>query len=173
MVENVKKLDIACGQTKSEGWIGVDIAPGDGVDIVHDLEVFPWPFEDNSIDEARCSHYVEHTKDLLKWFDEVYRILKPGAQIQVIAPYYTSMRCWQDPTHTRAISEATFLYANKSWREANKLNHYPVSCDFDYSYGYNMDPAWAMRSEESRAFAIRHYWNVVMDIVVTMTKRAL
>ena len=32
---------------------------------------------------------------------------------QIWAPYYTSMRCWQDPTHTRAISEATFLYANK------------------------------------------------------------
>jgi hypothetical protein len=61
------KLDIACGQAKKEGFIGVDIARLPGVDIVHDLEQFPWPFDDNSIEEARCSHYVEHTKDLLNF----------------------------------------------------------------------------------------------------------
>lgn len=171
MVDDKKRLDIACGQTRPDGWIGVDWAAGEKVDVVHDLEVFPWPFEDNSIDEARCSHYIEHTKDLFKWFDEVYRILKPGGQIQIWAPYYNNMRCWQDPTHTRAISEATFLYANKGWREQNKLDHYPIKCDFDYSYGYAIDPVWAMKSEEARAFAIKHYTNVVNDIIVTMTKR--
>ncbi len=165
------KLDIACGQTRPEGWTGIDIAPGENVDIVADLEVFPWPIESESVDEARCSHFIEHTKDLLKFFDEVYRILKPGGKCQVIAPYYNSIRAWQDPTHTRAISEHTFLYANKKWREDNKLNHYPVSCDFDFTFGYNIDPYWANRHEEARAFAIKHYTNVVHDIQVTLVKR--
>ena len=35
------KLDIACGANKREGFIGVDIAPGHGVDHVCDLEQFP------------------------------------------------------------------------------------------------------------------------------------
>ena len=59
------KLDIACGQNKQKGFTGVDIAPGNGVDIVWDLEQFPWtPFKDNSVEEFYVSHYAEHTKDL-------------------------------------------------------------------------------------------------------------
>lgn len=164
------KLDVACGQNKKEGFTGVDIA-GDA-DIIHDLEVFPWPFEDNSVEEAHCSHFIEHTKDLFKFFDELYRIMKPGANCTILAPYYSSVRAWQDPTHTRAISEMTFLYANKGWREANKLDHYPIKADFDFSYGYALDPYWQLKSQETQAFAIKHYINVVSDIQVTMTKKA-
>jgi len=163
------KLDIAAGQNKKEGFTGIDIMPGS--DIVHDLEQFPWPIESESVEEAHCSHYIEHTKDLFKFFDELYRILKPGAKCTIIAPYYSSIRAWQDPTHTRAISEATYLYANKGWREQNKLDHYPVSCDFDYTYGYAFHPAWQSRSEEARSFAVGHYINVVTDIMATLTKR--
>ena len=163
------KLDIAAGQNKKEGFTGIDIMPGS--DIVHDLEQFPWPIETASVDEAHCSHYIEHTKDLLKFFDEIYRILKPGAKCTIIAPYYSSIRAWQDPTHTRAISEATFLYTNKQWREANKLDHYGITCDFDFTYGYAFNPSWQSRSEESRAFAVAHYINVVSDIMATLIKR--
>jgi len=103
--------------------------------------------------------------------EEVYRILKPGGKIKVIAPYYNSMRAWQDPTHKRAISEATFLYFNKGWRDTNKLDHYDITSDFDFVYGYDMVNEWAMKNEESRNFAIKHYTNVISDIHVTLTKK--
>lgn len=103
--------------------------------------------------------------------NECHRILKPGGKMQVIAPYYTSIRCWQDPTHKRAISEATFLYFNKQWRETNGLGHYPITADFDFEYGYQLEPDWANRSHEAQAFAIRTYCNVVSDIMLTLTKR--
>jgi hypothetical protein len=102
---------------------------------------------------------------------ELYRIMKVGAKCSIIAPYYASMRCWQDPTHTRAISESTFLYYNKDWRIMNKLDHYPIHCDFDFAYGYDLTPDWAARSEDARNFAIRHYINVVNDIHVTLTRK--
>ena len=53
----------------------------------------------------------------------------------------------------------------------NLLDHYPVSCDFDFSYGYILDPAWQTRSQEAQAFAIKHYINVVTDIQVQLVKR--
>lgn len=166
------RLDIACGQMKTDGYFGVDIANEKGVDMVYDLEKFPWPFPDNSVDEAVCNHYIEHTRDIIKFMDEIYRILAPGARITIRAPYYNSMRAWQDPTHTREISESTFLYYNKGWRETNKLSYYPIKADFDFNFGYEFAPDWAMRSEEAKAFAIRHYTNVVSDIIVMLTKRA-
>ena len=203
---NESRLNLACGQSKIEGYFGIDIKPGDTVDATMDLEQFPWDIESESAEEIICSHYVEHTptdtlaKRLLKliaenndyehlqqkvaeidlnapsdglilFMDEVYRILKPGGRIKVIAPYYNSMRCWQDPTHKRAISEATFLYFNKQWRETNKLDHYGIQSDFDFVYGYDITPEWANRSEEARNFAIKHYTNVINDIHVTLTKK--
>ena len=165
------KIDLACGQNKQPGHIGVDIT-GD-CDIKFDLTTFPWTFaEDNSVDELFCSHYVEHTPDLIAFMDECWRILKPGGKMTVIAPYYNSIRCWQDPTHTRAISEATFLYFNSEWRKVNKLDHYFIKSDFDFSYGFSLTPEWANRSADAQIFAIRHYTNVVNDIVVNLVKRA-
>jgi hypothetical protein len=82
------------------------------------------------------------------------------------------MRAWQDPTHKRAISETSFLYFNKAWREVNKIDHcIGAECDFDFQYGYVLAPYWANRNEEARAFAIQHYINVVSDIQVILTKR--
>jgi SAM-dependent methyltransferase len=165
------KLDIACGQNKKEGFTGIDSIKVAGVDIVHDLDKFPWPFEDNSVEEINCSHYLEHTGDLCRFMDECYRILIPGGKMQVVSPYYTSVRCWQDPTHKRAISEMTFMYFNAGWRLSQKLDHYPIRCDFDFTYGYSINAPWNQKAEEARNFAITHYVNVVSDIFVTLTKR--
>lgn len=169
--EPLVKISIACGQNKPEGFIGVDIVEMEGVDVVHDLNELPWPFEDESVDEIECSHYVEHVDDLISFMDECHRILKPGGKMSVIAPYYSSIRAWQDPTHVRAISEMTWFYYNKEWRNANKLDHYGIRSDFDFVWGYAWVQPWASRSEEARNFALNHYINVVSDIYVTLTKK--
>lgn len=165
------KLDLACGSNKVEGFTGVDRVKTKSVDIVHDLEKFPWPFKTDSVDEVVVNHYIEHSSDLFAFMNELHRIMKPGARATITAPYYSSMRAWQDPTHTRAISEATFLYFNQEWLKQNKLDHYDVAADFDFSYGYSFYPEWASRSEEARAFAIKHYNNVISDIQVVLVKR--
>lgn len=190
--EKVLKLSLACGDNKPEGFMGVDIAKTPAVDYVQDLMKFPWSqFKDNSVDEIEISHYVEHIPHgdgyhdpFFQFFDEIWRILKPAefdpanpniatkGIVRIVSPYYSSMRAWQDPTHQRAISEASFLYLNKEWRVANKLDHYDVSCDFDFSYGYIVNPNWANRSQESQAFAIQWYINAVSDIQVMLVKRS-
>jgi len=153
---------------------------------------------DNSVDEIDISMFVEHIPHIIeghgmKWgyddcfylfFDQIHRILKPvefdpsnpnipiKGFARIVTPYYSSMRCFQDPTHYRAISEASYLYLNKKWREDNKLDHYPVKCDFDYTYGYNLDPALANRNIEFQQLAIKNDINAVSDIIVTLMKRA-
>ena len=185
------RLSLACGGNKPEGFKGVDIVKTDDADYVQDLLKFPWSqFADNSVDEIECSNFVEHIPhgdsrhDLFfQFFDEIHRILKPATFspenpnipisgfARIVCPYYSSLRAWQDPTHHRAISEASFLYLNKQWRIDNKLDHYPVSGDFDFSYGYVLTPEWQTRSQEAQTFAIAHYINVVSDIQVQLIKR--
>ena len=178
---NEKKLNLACGNNKVEGFFGIDLVKTETADAAMDLEWYPWDIESESVEEIICSHYVEHTSDLIKFMDEVYRILSPkvvdadgvehGGRIKIIAPYYTSIRCWQDPTHKRAISEATFLYFNKNWRDMNKLDHYGIKSDFDFTYGYDISPDWSSRSQEAKDFAMKHYFNVINDIHIVLTKR--
>jgi len=185
------KLSLACGGNKPEGFKGVDITKTKDTDFIQDLLIFPWDqFADSSVDEIECANFVEHIPHgdsrhdpFFQFFDELYRILKPAefdpanpniplhGFARILCPYYSSMRAWQDPTHQRAISEASFLYLNKQWRIDNSLDHYPVSCDFDFSYGYVLSPDWQNRSQEAQAFAIAHYNNVVTDIQIQLVKR--
>lgn len=167
------KLDIACGSNKQKGFWGVDIVKeGTQADQQIDLEVFPWPFEDNSVDEAFCSHYIEHTKDLIKFMNEVHRILKPGAKVNFIAPYYSSVRAWQDPTHTRAISEPTFLYYDQDWLKANKLDHYPITADFKVvKINYAISEEYTGKSQEAIQYAASHFINVINDINIVLQKK--
>lgn len=166
------KLDIACGRDKKPGFTGIDIAPGEGVDIVHDLNVYPWPIADSTVSEAHISHYVEHTPDLMKFMNELWRVCEAGAKVTIVCPYYTSIRAWQDPTHTRAISEATWLYFNKTWREENRLGQYPITCDFEAgNIMLFFNEPWNQKSEEARRFALTHYFNAVSDILVELTAK--
>jgi len=167
------KLDIACGQNKQEGFTGVDVAPTSQADVIHDLTQFPWPFEENSVEEAFCSHYVEHTPDLIGFMNELWRIMAPGAQVRIVHPHSRSDRAFQDPTHVRFIPETGWAYFARDWREANKLDHYPIICDFGivnmFYSGWN--PPWESRSEAARQFALTHYWNVALDVVVDLQAR--
>ncbi len=175
------KLNVACGQIRQDGFIGIDKIKTDATDIVHNLDIIPWPIPDNCVDEALISHYVEHVISLIEFMDEIYRIMKSpytnkdgetiSSKVTIIAPYYSSMRSIQDPTHVRSICEASFLYYNKQWRETNKLDHYGIKSDFDFVYGYSIDQAWATRAEEARVFAMKHYINVITDLQVTLTKK--
>ena len=168
------KLDLACGQNKQPNFTGVDIAAVEGVDVVHDLRQAPWPFADESVEEVHCSHFLEHLDgaERIAFMHELYRVLITGGKATMIFPYYSSMRAVQDPTHKwPPVAEASFLYFNQAWLKENRLDHYPITCDFDFNFGYNIPNDVAVRSQEARDFAIRHYWNAVSDGIITLTKR--
>ena len=185
---NVIAVDLGCGQNKAtkeffsqnmnvepDKVIGVDIAKCEGVDIVHDLTRFPYPFKDESVDAIYASHFVEHLDgtERMKFFNECYRILKPEGKMRLLHPYYKSVRAVQDPTHKwPPIAENSYFYWDKKWREMNKLDHYPIDCDFEFNIYYVwQDPTVANKSEETRVFNIDKYWNVVADMLVDLKKR--
>jgi predicted SAM-dependent methyltransferase len=165
------KLDIGCGRNLRPGYVGMDISPDSFASIIWDWENYPWPFEDNSIEEATANHVLEHTKDLIKFMDECYRIMKPGAELHIECPYWTSIGSWQDPTHTRAISEMTFMYFSKGWREGANLGHYPIKANFATNTWFILEDGWVDKEpKEDVWFAIKHYTNVAKSICATLTK---
>ena len=187
------RVDLACGQRKQAGFIGVDCVKMPGVDIVHDLTKFPWPFKNDSVDEIHVSHYLEHVPDMIQFMNEIYRILKIDGKAKIIAPYYNSIRCWQDPTHKKAISEASFFYYLNTWMKANGLDHYGIKCNFKIHYEFfpNQEfmaknklafdgqqvPDWpsvgGMSIYFPLPFALRYMTNAIDDIIVFMEKKPM
>jgi len=175
------RIDLACGASKKEGFKGMDKFAVEGVDIVHDLLTFPWPIKDNAVWEFECSHFVEHIPILLpngkyglyEFMNEVYRCLTPGGTIHIRCPFYASTEAWQDPTHTRGITERTFMYFDRKIIESAKLDHYSgLACDFEtVSKTLVLQPEWEHRAVEVRNQAIRLYNNVVQEIRFLLRKR--
>jgi SAM-dependent methyltransferase len=106
------KLDLGCGGNKQEGFVGMDKRKVKGVDIVHDIQEFPWPIPDNICSMILFSHVWEHVepKFRIQLMDEMWRILKPSGQLLLSCPYYQSFGATQDPTHYTCPNEATFTY---------------------------------------------------------------
>lgn len=90
--------------------INVDIAPLEGVDVVHDLDIVPWPFDDGSIDEIRAHQVFEHVWNPVSFMREAHRVLRPRGTIHLVVPHYQSKNSFTDPTHKRHCTEETFDY---------------------------------------------------------------
>lgn len=94
------KLDLGCGPFgKLEGAIGVDVNDAAHVDVVHDLDEYPYPFDDHQFDHIEMSHILEHVRRPARAMDEVYRIARPGASIRIVTPHYSSQLSYGDLTH--------------------------------------------------------------------------
>ena len=52
------KLNLGCGKDYIDGWINVDFYDDLNCDVTHDLEEFPWPWDDNSISEIRIQFCI-------------------------------------------------------------------------------------------------------------------
>ncbi len=103
------RVDIGCGDSKPEGFIGIDICPGPCVDIVADLSK-SFPLEDSSVDELRAYDVIEHLPDRLNTMNEIWRVCKPGARVDLFVPSTDGRGAFQDPTHVSFWNINSFLY---------------------------------------------------------------
>jgi hypothetical protein len=189
------KLDLGCGQNPKDGFEGVDLY-GEKATHKVDLFKFPWPFQDATVDEIHCSHFLEHVpareveerdlspqataadrqellgKDMLFAFmDECHRIMKPEAWMHVVVPSGRSSRAFWDPTHRRFFMQETFLYFAAEWRRINGLSHYRTKCNFGVDVGQTIPNEEALRSPEAQQIRFQHYWNVTVDWVAKLKKQ--
>jgi SAM-dependent methyltransferase len=109
-VAGPRVLELGCGFSKTPGAFGVDIIQGSQADLIHDLNVFPYPFADSEWDRIICLDVLEHVDDVVKTVEEIWRISRPGALIEISAPFMSSVNYHTDPTHKRAFTSRSFDY---------------------------------------------------------------
>ena len=148
------KLNMGCGNNQIPDWVNVDKFQACNPDIVEDLEVFPWKFEDNSVSEILFNHSLEHmgatSEAFLNIMKELYRICKNGAVIQINVPHPRHDNFINDPTHVRIITpEVISLFSkklNNDWIKAKAANStlgIYLDVDFELTRAeFNLEPKY-------------------------------
>ena len=92
-------LDLGCGFRKFSGSVGVDKIESEEVDIVWDLDRYPWPLDNGSFDLIILQHSLEHIDDIVKAMEEIYRVGRPGARVMIQVPFFRNLDAFIDVTH--------------------------------------------------------------------------
>lgn len=80
------KINLGSGMDYREGFCNVDMCKDIKIDILHDLNVYPYPFQDDSADVIVASHIIEHMDDPMRFMEECYRILKENGKLIIDCP---------------------------------------------------------------------------------------
>ena len=105
----VKKLDLGCGIRKRNGALGVDIVENSCVDVIHDLNQYPYPFNDNEFGDVLMDNSLEHLSDIVRTMEEIFRISKNNCVVTIKVPYFRSHYAI-DPTHFHYFVSHSFYY---------------------------------------------------------------
>lgn len=135
-----RNLNLGCGYNKYEGFWNIDVSPRCNPDQVVDMEVFPWPWEDNYFDKIYANHVLEHVgqnpKVFAKIIQEIYRVARDKAEMFVQIPHHRCDVFWDDFTHVRVLTEKTFRMFDQ------KVNYNSIKTglsDSTYGIQYGVD----------------------------------
>jgi len=139
----MKKLILGAGKhfEKLPDHVYCDIMPFPGIDVVHDLNLTPWPFNDNEFGLVAAIQLVEHLQSLVSFMNEAHRVLCKGGELYLETPTagVDIDLTHADPTHVRCYRPHTFLnyftlqgverwgYTDRAWSvrfitQANEAN---------------------------------------------------
>ena len=105
------RLNLGSGsEPRAAGVVNVDIADLPTVDVVHDLDVTPWPFDDHSAEQIWAQDVFEHLNDPIGFMTECHRVLETGGELMMKVPHFLHQDAYTDPTHKRFCTEHTWDY---------------------------------------------------------------
>ncbi len=118
-------LHLGCGTRSCAGCLNVDCVALPGVDVVWDLNTYPWPFATGAWHEVVACHVLEHLDDLVQAVTELHRILAPGGRAEVRVPHMAGWGAWNNPTHRHFFTRRSFDY----FKRGHHFNYY-----FDFAF---------------------------------------
>jgi SAM-dependent methyltransferase len=130
-----------------------------GVDVVHDLSVFPWPFNDDTFDRIDAYEVLEHLgrqgdfHGFFRDFGELWRILKPGGFLAATCPSYRSMWAWGDPSHTRILTSGSLVFLDQ--QEYRKQIGKTTMSDFRFCWQGDFERVVVQEDDEHLSFVLR------------------
>lgn len=179
-----RTIDIGCGPTRDpRADFGMDFYAYPGATLVHDATVFPWPIPGESFDGAVSHQMIEHIPQgdsvagqdvIFRFFDEVWRVLRPGATFAFDVPHVRSRAANCDLTHRRFLNEQAFTILWTPGRDplCPRRTWELVECRVDRWYGWGWVNTWHFQKYLPRVDRILCWWRIgaIHDIRVTIRK---
>lgn len=152
----MRKLNLGCGNDIREGYVNLDIAKLQGVDIVWDINKLPLPFKKEEFDEILCNDVLEHV-EYIPLLKDLHRILKKGGIIKIRVPHFTSKNLYADPKHKHGFSSETFQF----FLEKHNRNYY-----FDFSF-----KTMKVKLDFEKTYFL--FWNYFLEWFYNLNLRAI
>lgn len=157
-----KRMGVSGSKEDDSGW--QDLTTLDNVtshhpDVVWDLNVMPWPFEDSQFDEVHAYEVLEHLGQqgdyvsFFATFSEIWRVLKPQGHLLGSCPSPHSSWVWGDPSHTRAILPESFIFLNQQ-QYAEQVGVTSMS-DFRHIYKADFEPTMLTVKDDTFSFVLQ------------------
>jgi hypothetical protein len=167
-----KEVSAEADQVKVD--LGSFIIPNEFKSIKIDALKKRWPLKDNSVDEANCN-YVLHLlsmEERLHFFNELYRVLKPGSKCRIDTPYWCSAKAYGDPrVQWPPVTEYFYPMLDKNYREQQREGKdIKLTCNFEHTLGYGMHPMIVSRNQEYQQHAVSFWKEAAQDLIATITK---
>lgn len=128
------RIDIGCGANKIPGWVGIDIRPLPGVDIVCDLEKYPWDLPDECASVAAASHVLEHIVPQ-----------KPESRLVGLIDLLRKKKIITEKEVEKYIGEYTFestfiRFMDEVWRILKPGGEFLIRVPYADTMGFYQDP---------------------------------
>jgi SAM-dependent methyltransferase len=164
------ELLVGCGSSRERrfqiagrtGWsnlVTLDHNSDHAPDVVHDLNLLPYPFADDTFDEIHAYEVLEHlgqqgdAASFFGQFSELWRILKPGGYLAATCPSWRSPWAWGDPSHRRVITSGSLIFLSQH-EYKRQVGNTPMS-DFRNLYRADFEPALVREDEEHLVFVLK------------------
>lgn len=161
-------LDLGCGTNKVPKSLGVDIVHLKGVDIVWNLNAFPYPFESSSMKEIFLNDVLEHLDDPIKVLRECHRILEPNGRLNIRVVHWSHRYSYSDPQHQHFFSELVWEFFTGKRR--------PYYTDFQFKnlhveYIFDQNATRKYGKDETKLLEKAYFHsNIIQGMNITMEK---
>lgn len=136
------KINLGSGYKRIDGFLNVDDDPLVNPDFLVNIEHDKLPFEDNTVEEIRAHHILEHIGDgFIPLMQEIYRVCKHGAILDIVVPHHFHDNFYSDPTHKRPITVGgMYMFCQKTNKE--HIEAYGSSSGMGLKYNVNFEMVW-------------------------------
>lgn len=122
----MKKLNFGCGDDIKEGFDNVDIQKNQKIQKSFDFNKFPYPIEENTYDYVWSRSVLEHLQEPDKALNELWRVCKDKAVIEIIVPYYNNKSAVSDMQHKHFFSDSSFIIFVNETCKINKEKKFKI-----------------------------------------------